>query len=209
MCQYSGDETVIYTLKKYMNPKVYNSFYKNYSKLIYGHVQSGKTKSIINEIHKNTTYTEMTSILVIQNSLLILSQYIERFLENKINFQVVTGKTKQITSRVLIVMNNKHRINAYLSCENRPSKYVIILDESDQTCSNELVSNAVSQIHVTATPFINKYRNYFDEISYLDKSENYYGLDRVNIHPIKLMNNGDEPYKNVINDKNYKIFVVS
>ena len=190
--RFTGDMGVVEALKGYMNPKMYESFYlKNHKKLIYGEVQSGKTAKIIEELRLAKSI-KFPSILVIQNSILVLKQYISRLKQESIQFQVIENETKKIEKPVIILMNNKYRYEKYKSLPNIPEKYKLILDESDMTINHKLMESASIEVHITATPFINKYKNYFDEIEHIEKPIEYKGIDRVNVR--EVMELGEPPF---------------
>lgn len=174
---FSGKHTVIQTLRKHICPTLYDSFYRHTKKLIYGEVQSGKTAHIITEIR----YSKHPILLIIQNSRFVQKQYETRFRAAGISFQLVHKTTIALTARVVVLMNNKFQFSKYKSL-NPPKMYTILMDESDLTQHNPLRANAISEIHVTATPF--RYKpNLFDEIQFIDKHPNYCGLDKVTLKP--------------------------
>jgi hypothetical protein len=175
---FSGEHSVLQTLRKQICPTLYDSFYRSTKKLIYGEVQSGKTAQIITEIR----YSKFPIVLIIQNSRFVQKQYDSRFRAAGISFQLVRNTTTELNARVIILMNNKFQFAKYKSL-NPPKVYTILLDESDITQSHPLRANAISEIHVTATPF--RYKpNTFDEVQFIDKHPNYYGLDKVTLRPV-------------------------
>jgi len=121
----TSDMNAAVALRSFMSTYAYDKMEKRV--LIYGHVQSGKTKEIINFI--KTTHGR--KVLVIQNSLLVLSQYMQRLTAERIDFQVISKETEKINHDVIIIMNNNHRYNYFKKfCID---KYILLLDESDQT----------------------------------------------------------------------------
>ncbi len=174
---FSGERSVIQTLRKLICPTLYDSFYRSTKKLIYGEVQSGKTAQIITEIR----YSKFPIVLIIQNSRFVQKQYDSRFRAAGISFQLVRKTTTELTAKVILLMNNKFQLSKYKSL-NSPKVYTILLDESDITQSHPLRANAISEIHVTATPF--RYKpNLFDEVQFIDKHPNYCGLDKLTLKP--------------------------
>ena len=175
---YSGEPSVMIALCNHICPTVRNSIYKCSKKLIYGEIQSGKTAKIIDEVRR----TKLPVLLIIQNSRLVQKQYEVRFREAGVPFQLIRKSTTALTGRVVVLMNNKHQLAKYMTL-NPPKVYAILLDESDLTQFHPLRANAAVEIHVTATPF--RYRsNTFDEVDFVDKHPNYYGLDKVRLKPI-------------------------
>ena len=169
---FSGRPNVIHTLK--LTPQVYNSFYQKTVSLVYGQVQSGKTAMIIKLIRNSA----LPCVLIIQNSLLVLKQYMDRFALNGISFQTVNDS--YLHENVVIIMNNSTQYHKYMSFK-RPDKFSLFMDESDLTRDNPLVPLATNQFHITATPF--KYLPIFDNIITIDTPANYYGIERVQLLP--------------------------
>jgi hypothetical protein len=175
---FSGDPRVLRALRAGLCPKLYASFYRPIKKLIYGEVQSGKTAQIIAEIER----LPMPVLIIIQNSKSVQNQYEVRLREAGIDFQLVHKNTSHLNAKVTLLMNNPSQLVKYTSL-NPPNVYAILLDESDITQRNPLRANASVEIHVTATPF--RYTpNTFDEVQFIDKHPDYYGLDKVQLHPI-------------------------
>ena len=169
---FSGRPNVIHTLK--LTPQVYNSFYQKTVSLVYGQVQSGKTAMIIKLIRNSA----LPCVLIIQNSLLVLKQYMDRFALNGISFQTVNDS--YLHENVVIIMNNSTQYQKYMSFK-RPDKFSLFMDESDLTRDNPLVPLATNQFHITATPF--NYLPIFDKIITIDTPANYYGIERVQFLP--------------------------
>ena len=183
---FSGDKVVAATLKRHVSPNT-DKFIKT-KILVYGQIQSGKTAYII-EIIKNPKYKGIPKMIIIQNSLLVLEQYKKRLREQLVEFQVIDNMTVSIKKDVFIVMKNRNRLAHYNAISNKPTQYIIIMDESDmyRGFSSELkgthvlAKQAFDEYYVTATPLLKKYECYFDKIVILKTNENYYGLDRLNI----------------------------
>lgn len=171
---FSGRPNVIHTLKHQLTPQVYNSFYQKNVSLVYGQVQSGKTAMIIKLIRKSI----LPCVLIIQNSLLVLKQYMERFSFNGISFQTVNDS--HLHEKVVIIMHNSTQYHKYMMFK-RPDKFSLFMDESDLTRNNPIVPLATNQFHITATPF--KYLPIFDNIIRIDTPTNYYGIQRVQLLP--------------------------
>jgi len=175
---YSGEPAAMIAFCNQISPTVRKSLYPCSKKLIYGEIQSGKTEKIINEARRS----KLPVLLIVQNSQLVRQQYKMRFDKAGVPLQVVRKSTTALTERVVVLMNNKNQMAKYMAL-NPPKTYTIILDESDLTQFHPLRANASVEIHVTATPF--RYRpSTFDEIQFVDKHPNYYGLDKVLLKPI-------------------------
>jgi hypothetical protein len=155
--------------------------------LIYGQVQSGKTTEIINVI-MNPLYNGVRKLVIVQNSILVLNQYRMRLCDAGIQHQVINKRTHDFHSPVLILMNNKNRLNRYLKvakqyefADGRPEEYIILMDESDMYFRHPLALGALREYYVTATPFHKKYDRYFHEVVKLKPTDNYHGFDKVDI----------------------------
>jgi hypothetical protein len=177
---YSGEPAAVIALCNQICPTVRKSLYKCSKKLIYGEIQSGKTAKIMDEVRR----AKLPVVLIIQNSRLVQRQYEQRFREAGIPLQVILNtSTTALTGATVLLMNNKYQMAKYMAL-NPPKTYAILLDESDLTQFHPLRANASVEIHVTATPF--RYRaSTFDEIQFVDKHPNYYGLDKVLLKPIR------------------------
>jgi hypothetical protein len=178
IARFAGEFWTLQVLRRHLCPKVFESFYTPYKKLIYGEVQSGKTAKIIEEVRNSP----LPVVLVIQNSRLVLKQYVDRLRDASVPFQVVQKNTTVLTARVIVLLNNKNQFAKYMAL-NPPKTYAILLDESDLTHHHPLRANAEIEIHVTATPF--RYKPHtFDSIEFVEKRPDYYGLDKVRLRPI-------------------------
>jgi hypothetical protein len=174
---YTGDTRVADALEPYITSYAYDSLEK--SILVYGQVQGGKTKEIIN-ILKTQRYNNVKKVLVVQNSLLVLKQYIARLKTEGISFQVIDRNTTVLKEDVIVVLNNKFRYNYFMKIINE--KYILLLDEADQTYKNRPLAKAYKIFHITATPFYPKRSNIeFDKVIQVDTHTNYYGLDKVSV----------------------------
>ena len=156
--------------------------------LLYGQVQGGKTKAIIDLLKESPNDC---FVVVIQNSLLVLNQYKERLTTQGILFQVIDRYSRHTLKiddncNVIIVMNNLHRYRYFKGIlednhvnENyKNGNYTLILDESDLTIKNcPLRSKRV--YHVTATPFNSFCYNKVVEIPF---EENYYDISKLNVN---------------------------
>lgn len=187
-------------LKK-LFPRLKNNVHYDYicpttHTLIYGQVQSGKTHKIMNYIkHYKRDYTK---ILIIQNSILILKQYIINLMKNNITFKIINKTSVKDTynnEQVLITLTNKFRIN-YLMKYLKTNKYIIknyclVLDESDQYIKRiskySLFKEAKNILHVTATPFVFNKKFMLDNMSSIDIKENYIGINNVDITEIQVI----------------------
>lgn len=187
---FSGRSNVIHTLKHHLTPQVYDAFHQKNVSLVYGQVQSGKTAMIMSLIRKSP----LLCVLVIQNSLLVLKQYLKRFADS--NIQVQTVNSGSIHSKVVLVMHNSSQYRKFLMLK-RPDKFSLFMDESDLTRINPLSWMATNRFHITATPF--KYKHIFDRIICVSPPPNYYGLERVQILPKPCLVVGTN-YKPIIQD---------
>ena len=190
IAMFSGEPNVIHTFKPILTPQVYHSFYKKNITLVYGQVQSGKTAMIMNLLRKSV----LPCVLIIQNSLLVLKQYMSRFKQNQISFQTIHDS--HIHSNVIIVMNNASQYKKFLGL-NYPKRFSLFMDESDLTKFNPLVELATNQIHITATPF--NYKQTFDEIINITPPMNYFGIQKVLMLP-KPISDSQTDFKPIIDD---------
>lgn len=155
--------------------------------LVYGKVQSGKTNEIINIIYTHNCYK---IILVIQNSIMVLNQYITRFNSCNLQVNVIDSNNTKINNGINIILNNKHR-RKFLSNKNLKS-FIFLFDEADLTCNYYNLSIGFKRYYITATPFNMKIP--FDKIIHINEPFNYYGLDKLQIDYFDL------DYSNVFND---------
>lgn len=178
---------VAHALKDFISKKVYEECDRNI--LIYGQVQSGKTKEII-KVLKGEDYKDETKVLVIQNSLMVLKQYCQRLRNEGVEYQVVTKTTSEINKGVVIVMNNKFRYTYFKNItKDTHSRYILLLDESDQTsvnCPLLVSSGNFKTFHITATPFHDF--KYDRIIICKDDNPNYYGIDKIDVEVVDDMN---------------------
>jgi hypothetical protein len=175
---YTWDLTVANTLVEYISPELFNMIEGNYN-LIYGYVQSGKTKQIIESIRNNPGYKK---VVVIQNLSSCLAQYNMRFANEGVNYQVVNKETTNLDPSVdvYLVMGNQYRYEYFIEAfEKAPFDYVLIVDEVDLVETRcpliHYNPHVVKQVHVTATPY--KLEDKYDRIIKVPVSENYYGLN--------------------------------
>lgn len=173
---------------------------KSYSQtqiLIRGQVQSGKTAKIMEYI-KEQQNPKLPVILHIQNSLSMLSQYEKTLKANNIKFHSISNQNyRSILSflkydfsstnqpYVMLLMSNVYRksiINDVIQITGL-KKYTLIIDESDlyfkELRYDKLYTKANTVIHVTATPYLKDYRNYFDRVIEVIPNSNYVGLSQV------------------------------
>lgn len=189
---YTGDIVVAQVLRKYMTTEIYRTILlTKRSILVYGEIQSGKTAAIIDIIH-NPIYSQMKKIVITQNSLLVLTQYKERFTHANIKHQIIDKTTQKIDTDVIILMNNTYRYYHFLRAisvskmiepEKTVQKYIIIMDEADAYGEHPLAENALHKYYVTATPYNKYYKvpEYFNHIQQIQPPNNYQGLLNVNI----------------------------
>jgi len=185
--EYSGDRVALWALREYMDQRLYNNLrlYKR-RHLIYGQVQAGKTASIIDAI-KNPLYDGLHKIVILQNSLLVMKQYLQRLRSEGIDFQIVNRETQRIDKEVILLMNNKSRYARFSRMFNvvgKPlKKYVIFMDESDSYHKGQhpLADSAAHEYYVTATPFHKLYKSpgFFHAIHNVETSPQYKGLNNI------------------------------
>jgi hypothetical protein len=175
---YSGDITVGTTLEPYIFKGTLEALKLRKQKhLVYGNVQSGKTKEIVQKIREETVFKK---VLVVQSLLTCLSQYITRLIDEKIRFEVINKETRSLDPEadVYVVMGNRYRYDYFTSLfEQDPFCFMLIVDEVDLVTRNcPFVKNpyAVKQIHVTATPYTLK--PVYESVSNVPVTTNYYGL---------------------------------
>jgi hypothetical protein len=182
----TGDARIAHILRNQISQYTFNRIDQNI--LIYGDIQGGKTNEIIKYIKENELDTK---ILVIQNSLLVLNQYEQRFKSQNVDYQIVNKHTEKITKKLVLILNNKYRYSYFQKVE--PLKYILMLDESDQTlisCQLKTHKNVYKTVHITATPF--------NKLSYsrcikVQKNKNYHGINDLNIN----LNHTDDEIKYV------------
>ena len=170
----TGDARVADALKNHISQYALDRIEKNI--LIYGDVQGGKTNEIIKYINENETRQK---ILIIQNSLLVLKQYEQRFKLSNIDYQVVDKNTKMINKKLVLILNNKHRYDYFKKIE--PLNYILMLDESDQTinsCSIKKSKSVRKTVYITATPYD---KTLYDRCIKVPENANYYGINDLNV----------------------------
>jgi hypothetical protein len=172
---YTEDARIAHILKDKISQYALNRIEKNV--LIYGNVQGGKTNEIIKYIKEHELDTK---VLVIQNSLLVLKQYEQRFKSQNVDYQIIGKNTKEITKKLVLILNNKYRYSYFEKVE--PLKYILMMDESDQTrlsCRLKQHKNVYKTIHITATPFNN---TLYDRCIKVKDNANYYGINDLNVN---------------------------
>lgn len=179
---FTGEFNSIFALKVSKHIKFYQ---KNIS-LVYGQVQSGKTTEIFKIIQRSP----LPCVLIIQNSLLVLQQYIRRF--SSISVSTVNDYTDK--SKLIIIMNNAIQYGKFIP----PPQFSLIMDESDITRGNPLIRYATNQVHVTATPF--KYNPIFDQIKMITPPNNYYGINHVEYLPKPYYNEHYTDFTPILSD---------
>lgn len=154
--------------------------------LLYGPVQSGKTKAIMDIIQRPDNH-DVTKVVVIQNSRLVLLQYKSRMKSQGIPFQVIHKKTQHFKPHaVLLVLNNKYRLAHYQRI-TPPKKFLVIMDEADLYGRHPIADGAREEFYVTATPFCKIYRkDFFHHIHYIPTVEKYVGISDVDIRSSTL-----------------------
>jgi hypothetical protein len=176
---YACDLNVTEALKSHITKWAYYTLHPQ-KNLIYGDIQSGKTGEIIKVLKKNA-FKEELKVLVIQNSLLVLNQYILRLRSEGICFQVIDCNTKTIDQSVILLMNNTYRYSYFLNLYKEVPVPILILDESDQTIINCPLTGRI-EYHVTATPIYSKKQPLnFDQVIVFDPPPNYIGLNNLKV----------------------------
>ena len=177
------------------NDNIRKEFLPTFNKqiLIYGQVQSGKTAKIMEYI-KNTNIK--TKILIIQNSLSMLSQYERALSLNKIEYRTVSNAnisltithSKRVDSNIVfLVMNNNYRRDALdiILSKVKISVYSLIMDESDlyykNLTSSSLYKKSTECVHITATPFSTGYKAYFDDVIIIPPKKEYISFNKLDI----------------------------
>jgi hypothetical protein len=171
---WTGDGNVAHSLRDRISQYVLDRIEKNI--LIYGEVQGGKTRAIIEYIRENASRKK---VLVVQNSLLVLRQYEQRLRSECIRYQVITANTEGITEDLVIILNNKYRYNYFSKFEM--NNYILMLDESDQTinaCPLKLSKFVKKTVHITATPYN---RMTYDRCIIVPRVANYYSVEDLTV----------------------------
>lgn len=128
--------------------------------LLYGQIQSGKTRRILDYIQQFCP--RLPKVLVIQNSIVMLRQYVQSLRQRNISFQIVTSDVDAFVYRqeqVILTIHNKFRMNALDAVIRRYRvPFCLVLDESDQclrAVQRQLLYRVAKHVlHVTATPFV-------------------------------------------------------
>lgn len=175
----SGDCTVAETLKNYISDYAYMKIIKN--TVIYGEVQSGKTRAIL-DILKDSKMAKLKKILVVQNSVCVLNQYKQRLEQADIDYQIIDSDTEEIYGNTLVLINNIHRYNMLFKFFSERTPYVLILDEADSTINTCPLRNAFKNYYVTATPFNLSNKIEIDKIIKIKPPKNYYGFKKVDFN---------------------------
>ena len=172
----SEDSRVAEVLKRHITYHASATVVKNV--LVYGEVQSGKTRAVLN-ILQNPQTAHLKKILVVQNSLCVLNQYKQRLEAQGLDFQIVDSSTETIHSDILVIINNVHRYRILHKCMPKTMRYVLVLDEADATINSCPLKNAVQNFYVTATPFNISKRVEINQVLKINRPKNYFGLDKV------------------------------
>ena len=145
--------------------------------LIYGGVQSGKTKEIMSQLKSS----KGKQVLLIQNSKQVLNQYIKNLKENGLKFHVIEttdGNTQLYnTNDIFVVINNKYRKNAFLRVLSNRIVHKMFFDEGDITYETNPNLRGVKNIIITATPF--NMNTTFDRIIKVPYTDNYKGVEKL------------------------------
>ncbi len=181
----SNDYNVAQILRSYITEYAYWLIAKN--TLIYGEVQSGKTKEII-KILKKENYQNYKKILVVQNSLLVLNQYKERLNNENLDYQIVDSNTETLKSKIIIVINNKYRYEKLLELLPKKEKYILLMDEADLVINNCPLKTGLRNYYITATPyFLNKTIDIHHVIK-IEPPKEYYGIKNLVVHQETYIN---------------------
>ena len=199
---YAGDTVVLEILRNYMTPGMYNYAYMTKRKiLIHGHIQSGKTGEIF-KIALDPNYDDMDKVIVIQNTLLVLQQYLARFEEQGLADRVAVVdaryKHRKQDKDIVLLMNNKYRYAHFMNertTAEKNKKFVLIIDEADQSIQSKNIralteqKEAIHIYYVTATPKCREFSqpDYFHKIKILDAAPDYKGLEHVHIQYAQSM----------------------
>jgi hypothetical protein len=167
--EYTDNDIITRYYKFNVNNNLKKMIIKRHN-LIYGQIQSGKTQKIIDTIKKHNCYK---IILVIQNSLLVLNQYITRFKSEKLKLNIIDSSHNKLTNGINIILNNKHR-KKYIMNVNL-NLYVLFFDEADLTYKTFKPYLGFKRYYITATPFYMKID--FDNTIEILPPNNYYGLN--------------------------------
>jgi hypothetical protein len=157
---------------------------------IFGQVQSGKTAEIMRQI-KDESIAGIVKVLVCQNMTAVAKQYCQRMKIEGINVQMVDSNTKQINNNteVVLLLSNSYRYKAFLKLSTTIQKYVLFLDEYDQTLNNcKLVTQDSDRIYrtfyISATPLTvrnSKHDIIYDQTIVLTPPENYFGVNKMEV----------------------------
>jgi hypothetical protein len=196
---YTGDTVVLETLRNYMTPGMHHYACMTKRKImVYGHIQSGKTAEIF-KIAQNPMYEGIHKVIVIQNSILVLQQYLARFKEQGLAHRVavVDSQSEQSEHKdIVLLMNNKFRYAHFVNMRHnnnktseKNKKFVLIIDEADQCIQSKNIralteeKEATHIYYVTATPKCREFSqpDYFHEIKRLDVAPEYKGLEHIHI----------------------------
>jgi hypothetical protein len=172
---YANDKNTTRFMKKFITKKTYIKIMESFGPdLLYGNIQSGKTKKIISYINLNN---DCVNVLVVQNSLAVMKQYAKRLAESNIKFQIISKDSKSIEyGSVAIVMANKHRYAHFMKLNVK--FYNLIVDEADSILKLCPLKGFMN-LHVTATPNTLK-RGIYETIYSFVNNENYIGIGDIN-----------------------------
>jgi hypothetical protein len=217
---YTGDTVVLETLRNYMSPGMYNHAYMTKRKiLLHAPVQSGKTAEIF-KIAQDPMYEDMDKIVVIQNSTLVLQQYMARFKEQGMHDRVhVVDSRDQFRkphTDIVLMMNNKYRYAHFLKTRSN-KKFVLIIDEADQCIQSKHIRamteerDATHIYYVTATPKCREFStpDYFHEIKRLEVAPEYKGLEHLHIQYANTEQDPEAHIGNFVNDQDTGMMLVN
>ncbi len=179
--EYTGSLRTAKIMHKYIYDTVYAKVVPN-KILLYGQVQSGKTKNMIDFI-KHMNYRGNRIFILLPNLKLAVNQFSNRLENENINNDIFTSNTTKFNSNIVLLMNNTYQIQQ-LKKISINTNFTLIIDECD-ICAKDLdpyLSNnhyLTNQLHVTATPFTLKEK--YNKIVKMTEPDNYYGLDKLQI----------------------------
>lgn len=161
--------------------------------LLYGQVQSGKTKKIMDFVQQYNPRT--LKVLIVQNNVKMILQYKKALMVRNIKFLVIHAKTatkRYDGEHVLLTIHNKFRMEALMEYmrNNQTSlpSHDLIIDESDQYIrsiqQHDVYKYAYHILHVTATPFVYERIERIDSKTIIRPPSNYVGINDLSIHEV-------------------------
>jgi len=184
---------IVPRIKPMFQSVIFDNFIVPTHTLLYGQVQSGKTRKIMDYVV--AFKPSIPKILLIQNSVSMLDQYSRILKHRNIPYTIINSKmanTPYHNESVLLTIHNKFRVNAlkkYLK-NNDVYRYNLILDESDRYLKlikkESFFQAAKHVLHVTATPFPYERAFEVDGVCVIPPSSNYVGIHGVCIKEMHM-----------------------